>query len=493
MDRIQQIIARCKAIDTAQADIERRAELENEGRFTDEMRSEYATLKTEFDTLIAEKKQLESDAEMRAARAGRAADLEPKALPRKVDPTSSSPAPQKPVDANPAEPNTKPRFTVPATAKRYGAGTLRSFTGVVDNMAADERAYRFGMWAMSRIQQCLPGYHIPGAREFVNNYMGGIYNTAHGETDQVTGGQFLVPEEFSSDLIVLREKYGVARRLLKREVMISDIKHVPKRLTGLTAYFVGENQAGTESNMTWQDIQLVAKDLTILTRMSNQLSADAAIAVGDELAGEIAYACAYTEDNCAFNGDGSSTYGGIQGIRNMLINADGANTKSASTVTAGVTGAWTSLVLSDFNKVVGLLPAYADSDSVTWVCHKTFYGQVMQKLEAAAGGNTIATLAMGDRGPQYKFLGYPVTFAQTMPAATASTGVPVIFGDLSLGASFGDRQQTSIAFSEHATINGESVFERNQIAIRGTERFDINVHGCRSTTVVGPIVGLALA
>jgi len=493
MDRIQTIIARCKVIDAAQADIERRAELENEGQFTDEMRTEYATLKTEFDTLIAEKKTLEADAEMRASRSGRAADLEPKPIARKAEPGSGAPAPQKPVDANPTEPESKPRFTIPAKAKRYGAGTLKSFANTVDGMAPDERAYRFGMWAMSRIQQCLPGYHIPGAREFVNNYMNGIYNVSHGESDGTTGGQFLVPEEFSTDLISLREKYGVARRLLKREVMTSDIKHVPKRLNGLTAYFVGENQAGTESNMTWQDIQLIAKDLTILTRMSNQLSADAAIAVGDELAGEIAYACAYTEDNCAFNGDGTSTYGGIQGIRNMLINADGASTKSASTVTAAATGAWSSLVLSDFNKVVGQLPAYADSDNVTWVCHKTFYGQVMQKLEAAAGGNTMTSIAMGDRGPVYKFLGYPVTFAQVMPAATAATGVPVVFGDLSLGAFFGDRQQTSIAFSEHATINGESVFERNQIAIRGTERFDINVHGCKSTTVVGPIVGLALA
>jgi HK97 family phage major capsid protein len=66
-------------------------------------------------------------------------------------------------------------------------------------------------------------------------------------------------------------------------------------------------------------------------------------------------------------------------------------------------------------------------------------------------------------------------------------------GDFSLGGIFGDRQQTSIAFSEHGTVGGESVWERNQIAIRGTERFDIVVHGCGTSTTPGPIVGLATA
>lgn len=490
--RLGEITARCKELDSAMAAIEQRVELEFEGKFTDEVRAEYKVFADELTALLAEKKQIEDDAALMRTRAGLLEALQPKALPRQTQPNSGAPVAE-PVDRNPSEPQAAPKFTIPATAKRYGAGSLRNFKGEIDGVSADKRAYRFGMWAMARVEQCLPGYHVPGARQFVNNYMGGLYNVAHSESDGTTGGQFLVPEEFSSDLIILRERYGVARRLLNREVMTSDIKHIPKRASGLTAYFVGENQAGTESNMTWQDVVLIAKDLTILTRMSNQLSADAAISVGDALAGEIAYACAYTEDNCAFNGDGTSTYGGIQGFRDLMINCGAASTKSASAVTAAATGAWSSLVLSDFNKVVGTLPAYADSENVRWVCHKTFYGSIMQKLEAAAGGNTFMSLAMGDRGPVYKFLGYPVEFSQVMPSATAATGVPVLFGDFSLAASFGDRQQTAIAFSEHATINSESVFERNQIAVRGTERFDINVHGCKSTSVVGPVIGLALA
>jgi hypothetical protein len=41
-----------------------------------------------------------------------------------------------------------------------------------------------------------------------------------------------------------------------------------------------------------------------------------------------------------------------------------------------------------------------------------------------------------------------------------------------------------------AVINGESVWERDQIAIKGVERIDIVVHDVGSTTEAGPIVGL---
>jgi HK97 family phage major capsid protein len=90
-------------------------------------------------------------------------------------------------------------------------------------------------------------------------------------------------------------------------------------------------------------------------------------------------------------------------------------------------------------------------------------------------------------------LGYPVEFSQVMPSTEANSQVCAVLGDFSKGAAFGDRQQESIAFSEHATIGGENVFERNQIAIRGTERFDIVVHDVGDANDAGPIVGLQTA
>jgi HK97 family phage major capsid protein len=245
--------------------------------------------------------------------------------------------------------------------------------------------------------------------------------------------------------------------------------------------------------MTWNDVQLSVKDLMVIARMTNQLNADAVISIGDTLAGEIAYAFSNKEDDCGFNGDGTSTYGGMQGVRTLLTSIDGAGTDSAGLKIQGTSNTWATQVLADFHAVVGKLPQYADTPNTTWVCHKTYYAEVMQKLELAAGGVTAQEISTGDRRPRPLFLGYPVTFSQVFPSATATSGVTAVLGDFTLGALFGDRQQTQIAFSEHASIGGESVFERNQIAVRGTERFDLNVHGCGTASVVGPIVGLATA
>jgi HK97 family phage major capsid protein len=152
--------------------------------------------------------------------------------------------------------------------------------------------------------------------------------------------------------------------------------------------------------------------------------------------------------------------------------------------------AWTSATLKDFQLLVGKLPEYADTEEACWVCHRAFYYGVMQVLELAAGGVTAAEVQTGDRRPRPLFLGYPVEFSQVWPSTNAATQVSVALGDFSLGARFGDRQLDEIAFSEHASIGGENVFERNQVAIRGIERFDINVHDVGTASTPGPIVGM---
>lgn len=490
--RIQEIIARCKDIDAEQAAIERQCELENNGTFTDEQRAKYAELKAEFDTLVAEKQTLESDAAMRAARSGRAELLQPAVLPRKTPDNAGSPMPGSATAIDSAdEPETQlPKFRIPANVRRM---PVRNFSGEHNGRTAEQRAYAFGNWLLAKLAHDMPhqfGHAFPAAVNFVNNYMGGIYNTAHGESDATTGGHFLVPEEFSRDLIVLREQYGVVRRLFGMEPMASDVKNIPKRASGLTASFVGESSAGSESNMTWSNVQLVAKKVMTVARMSNELSADAVISIGDQLAGEIAYAFANKEDECGLNGTGASTYGGIVGARQALKTAAGdPTTTSAGGIIVAAGNAYSEITLANFNSVVGILPAFADTPNATWVVHKSFYHSVMQRLEMAAGGAQAREIAEGNRGRPL-FMGYPVTFSQVMPSTEANSQVCALLGDFRLGAVMGDRSMLSIQFSEHASIGSESVFERDQIAIRGTERFDMVVHGVGNTTTAGPIVGL---
>lgn len=495
--KLADILARLKKIDQEQAQIEKEAALTNDNQFTAEQRQQYKALGEMFDQLSAEKAQIEADMEAMAKRADREDALKPRLSERRTNANSGSQVVLNqsqmggmPIEHQNAETGeTQIRFKIPRSVLR--SKTPTNFHGVKDGLDAEHRAYRFGQWVLARVSQDLPGrFNFEASKQFVENYMRPA-NAAHQESGGSTGGHYLVPDEFNRDLIDLREVYGVVRRLFGMAPMTSDILHTPRRASGLTAYFVNESAVGTESNMTWNDVQLSVKDLMVIARMTNQLNADAVISIGDALAGEIAYAFSNKEDECGFNGDATSTYGGMQGVRNLLTSIDGAGTDSAGLKIQGTSNTWSAQVLADFHAVVGKLPQYADTPNTTWVCHKTYYSEVMQKLELAAGGVTASEIASGDRRPRPLFLGYPVTFSQVFPSATATSGVTAVLGDFTLGALFGDRQQTQIAFSEHASIGGESVFERNQIAVRGTERFDLNVHGCGTASVVGPIVGLA--
>ncbi len=105
-----------------------------------------------------------------------------------------------------------------------------------------------------------------------------------------SAGVFVVPDPLSNVIIDLREQFGVLRQNAKVEPMTSDTKSVPKRLSGLTYYYPGENAAITDSDKFWGNVQLVAKKLATLSRYSSELNEDAIISIADDLASEIAQA-----------------------------------------------------------------------------------------------------------------------------------------------------------------------------------------------------------
>lgn len=355
-----------------------------------------------------------------------------------------------------------------AGPKLYRYGELRAFKG----LKRDIEAYRSGMWLLAtmgangRAQQwCREhGVEIRVQTEGIN-----------------TGGGFVVPDEMESAVINLREEYGAARRNARVVPMGSDHMVIPRRTGGVTAYFVGETTEITASDKSWNQVELTAKKLGALTRMSSDLNEDAVINMADDLADEMALAFATKEDQCAIDGDGTSTYGGMVGIRTKAI--DGNHTYAYHDFSSSMDN-WSEVTDAALVDVMSKLPLYARRRA-KWHCSPTAKVACFDRLILAAGGATMRERVDGTYRPAY--MGYPIEEWVAMPGDDASAAlnnkIMFFFGDYTLAATLGTRRGITIKKSE------ERYIEYDQIAIQATERFCIVNHDIGTNSAYGPVIG----
>ncbi|MCS3690940.1 phage major capsid protein [Bradyrhizobium elkanii] len=360
-------------------------------------------------------------------------------------------------------------FAPPSAHKLYG--TLKNFKDREiegRTVKAVDQAYTAGMWFKATLMDNAE------AKEWCKS-RGVPIMKAQGEGVDSAGG-FLVPEELMANIIVLREQFGVFRQQCQVVPMGSDTLNWPRRSGGLTAYFSGENTAVTESQAAWDNVNLTAKKAAVLTRMSTEIEQDAVVAIADWLVGEMAYAFASKEDDCGFNGDGTSTYGGMRGLTQLAV--DGSH--NACKVTAS-SATWNAMVLKDLTSLIGALPQYAIQNAQWYMSQQAFY-TIVATITAGAGGNRLDVLT---NAIEKRLLGFPVVIAQKLPIATPGSGKAMFFfGDLTKASMMGERRGVTIKRSDHR------YFENDQIGLLGTERFDINTHDMGDNTNAGPVVAM---
>ncbi|MFZ5829130.1 MAG: phage major capsid protein [Planctomycetota bacterium] len=351
--------------------------------------------------------------------------------------------------------------------RRATAGPAQRF---LPAFASARDAYESGMWFMGVM--C-------GRRRALDWCRDHMDLRAMSGSDNTLGGA-LVPIQFETAIINLKEQYGTFRMKARRWPMASETDVIPRRTTGVTAYFVGEGQEVTASDVKTDAVELNARKLAALCKYSSELDEDSAVSIGALVANEIAYSMAVKEDQCGFLGDGTSTYGGIVGLKTRCDAA-------TATIVTAATGntAFGTLDLADLEGMIGLLPEFPGMQP-EWYVSKAGWAASMQRLADAAGGATMTELQSGRRVRE--FLGYPVNFVQcmnkTLTAQTSTSGL-VYFGDLLFAASFGDRRGLRLK------VSTERYLELDQLAVIGTERIAINVHDVGDTSSAGAIVMLA--
>lgn len=81
---------------------------------------------------------------------------------------------------------------------------------------------------------------------------------------------------------------------------------------------------------------------------------------------------------------------------------------------------------------------------------------------------------------------FPIVLTPVLPSVstTLAGSVMILFGNLSLAATIGSRRDITLARSEAASLDTDSVI------YRATERVAISIHSLGDNSNAGPIVGL---
>lgn len=389
----------------------------------------------------------------------------------------------------------------PADEAEYNRRPMFTHTGVRRKMFKDAAtAKAFGAWFLSesRFAQSADGAarREEARKAFQSTEIGKKSLTLNPASAGVLAATMFMPE-----LIQLFDEYGVAAA--SANVINTTEKNVARAQATTEILSYGYPEEGTAPTVTDQSFRIINQtlhSLFILCAATRQTLKYSFVDVGDSIASDIVRTGAYAEDQAAFNGDGTATYGRIFGLSGAFQNSAVAgltlSTAAGATRTnlAGTaSAAWGDFTIGHFQNLMSLPPAYVRRkfNDVAWYCHHKFYDQVMAPLRILPGktfgsGASAQEVATNANGVD-TFLNYPVRFVENMQSSTGSTGtyIDCYFGSLSRGMDLARGNSLEVERNDSVGFNS------GMINYRGIMDHDVNVvHGVGSTTKAGPIACL---
>ena len=339
-----------------------------------------------------------------------------------------------------------------------------------------------GIVAKLRSDRALYGSDISGLddetkkafAQDVKNIARGVEKTALLSNNDQTGG-YLVPEEVHAGIMRIVASVGLIARDATKCNMSSDTLDVPRYTASeLEGGYLGEDESGTETGITFGDAKLLTKTLYTIFRVGNTLLADANVDLADWLIGLIAEGLANRIDKEGFVG-GTFTGSGFVGIL-------GSDDVTTHTMASGSTD-FEDFDVDEASDVIGSVKTSVLNEAGFYF-HRTVWAKIRTSKDGSGNylfNQSPASLAMYKKengiAPVGEILGYPVYTTDHLPANSASAVSTKfgVFGNLKMGMLMGDRSPLEIAKSDSATIGGNNVFAKNQTAIRGIHRHALAV------------------
>jgi len=290
------------------------------------------------------------------------------------------------------------------------------------------------------------------AKDFVALVRGVFNKDDYMVKDLVEGrdpdGGYLVQPEYRNTLMSLIQQYGIARQFCTIIPMSTTELIMPKLTGGVQVYWIGEGQTITSTQPTFGEFRMTVKKLAALVPMTSELLNDASLQIANLLATLFAQALAKEEDrivfvgktaaNDPFNGvlydPGVTTYTMASG-HEKFTEVDAAELADVTTYKSSV-----------------------NTTGARWFMHRTVFN-VVRQIKDGDGMYIWGQPTMGnDAGIIW---GYPYTLVENMPAVTdtAASTPFMFFGNLQ-HYYIGDRQQMTIARSEHVGFAADKVYLR---------------------------------
>jgi HK97 family phage major capsid protein len=279
-------------------------------------------------------------------------------------------------------------------------------------------------------------------------------------TDEAGG--YLVPTEQSTRLIALLSARAAVRAAGATVVpMSSDTLQIPSQTGGATAYWVAENAQITPSDQTWGQVDLQAKKLAALTKLSAELFEDSDPGVEALVMADLARVLALEEDAKFLRGDGQNN------TPTGLENISGVNVDDTTLGADGGTPTFDVLADMLYNLDADDVPA----EGRGWIVHPRTVNTLRQIKDDNNDYLWADPAAPGDPPTLW---GYPVHTTTSVPI-DETQGNSDDCSTIYLGCwpefVIGQRKALELRASDAAG----NAFEYDQVFIRAILRVDCNV------------------
>ena len=285
------------------------------------------------------------------------------------------------------------------------------------------------------------------------------------ELTDASGG-VLIPVEFRDSVIFYAGIYGIARRLCNYSPMASATQQIDAIANEAIGYFVNEDEDSTESDVTFDDFTLEAKELAVLVTASRKFVQDLkdsrGIDVYDMLAKLFAKAKAKKEDDQFLNGTGAP-FVGVFGSADVPAVVMPATKTSMADIAYDDLVKLTRKVPQEHKK--GYKPVFMMSEDAMAYC------------ELIRDNDNSLVYKRGDGGEPDRLMGYTVEISDLAPgtAEDAASVSFIAFGDPQ-HCSFGDREHYDMDIHTSGTVGGVNLITKRRVGIQSVEQIAITIH-----------------